>query len=154
MFTSVPKEVVKALLILFRLAYCGFFDWYSDREEQELRYGGKLKWKDPKIIFTVADLKECGIEVTIEWDGYGLLKATHTHQLPTDTITYNFSHFTIQEFLCAVYISILSKEEQKHLLSEHFSDYPDVFMFLCGVTELASIEMFQLVFSKIIRLSR
>ena len=60
-------------------------------------------WKDTKIIFTVADLKECDMEVTAEWDGYGFLKAMLTHRLPTDTITYNFSHLTIQEFLCAVY---------------------------------------------------
>ncbi|XP_065903428.1 NACHT, LRR and PYD domains-containing protein 3-like isoform X2 [Dysidea avara] len=142
--TGVPKEAVRTLLLLCRIAYHGFFDWYSDREE-----GGWRKWKDPKIIFTVADLKECGIEVTAEWDGYGLLKATHTHQLPTDTITYNFSHLTIQEFLCAVYISTLSQEEQQRLLSEHFRDYPNVFIFLCGVTGLVSSEMFQFVFSKL-----
>ncbi|XP_065901515.1 NACHT, LRR and PYD domains-containing protein 3-like isoform X2 [Dysidea avara] len=142
--TGVPKEAVTTLLLLCRLAYCGFFDWYSDREE-----GWWRKWKDPKIIFTVADLKECGIEVTAEWDGYGLLKATHTHQLPTDTITYNFSHLTIQEFLCAVYISTLSQEEQQRLLSEHSSDYPNVFIFLCGVTGFVSSEMFQFVFSKL-----
>jgi len=87
--------------------------------------------------------------VTAEWDGYGLLKATHTHQLPTDTITYNFSHLTIQEFLCAVYISTLSQEEQQYLLSEHFDNYPNVFIFLCGVTGLVSDEMFQFVFSKL-----
>ncbi|XP_065900737.1 NACHT, LRR and PYD domains-containing protein 3-like isoform X3 [Dysidea avara] len=146
--TGVPKEAVRTLLLLCRLAYHGFFDWYSDREEDR-RYGDKKKWKDPKIIFTVADVKECGIEVTAEWDGYGLLKATHTHQLPTDTITYNFSHLTIQEFLCAVYISTLSQEEQQRLLSEHFSDYPNVFIFLSGVTGLVSGEMFQFVFSKL-----
>ena len=141
--TDVPKEAVTTLLLLCRLAYCGFFDWYFARGEVW------WEWKDPKIIFTVADLKECGIEVTAEWDGYGLLKATHTHQLPTDTITYNFSHLTIQEFLCAVYISTLSQEEQQRLLSEHSSDYPNVFVFLCGVTGFVSSEMFQFVFSKL-----
>jgi len=111
---GVPKEAVRTLLLLCKLSYCGFFDWYSDRMEDD----GWIKWKDPKIIFTVADLRECGIEVTAEWDGYGFLKATHTHQLPTDTITYNFSHLTIQEFLCAAYISTLSQEKQQHLLTE------------------------------------
>jgi len=86
--------------------------------------------------------------VTAEWDGYGLLKATHTHQLPTDTITYNFSHLTIQEFLCAIYISTLSQEEQQRLLNKYFIDYPNVFIFLCGVTGLVPSEMFQFVFSK------
>jgi len=96
------------------------------------------KWKDPKIIFTTEDLIECGIEVTADWDGYGLLKVTHIHQLPTDTITYNFTHLTIQEFLCAVYISTLSNQEQQRLLSKHFIDYPNVFIFLCGLTAVAS----------------
>ena len=137
--TGVPKEAVRTLLLLCRLAYRGFFDWYSER--------GWTKLKNPKIIFTVANLKECGIEVTAEWDGYGLFKATHTHQLPTDTITYNFSHLTIQEFLCAVYISMLSKKEQQYLLSKHFSDYPNVFIFLFGVTRIVSSEMFQFVVS-------
>ena len=139
---GVPKETVRTLLLLCRLAYHGFFDWNSDNAEEFRR-----KWKDPKIIFTVADLKECGVEVTAEWDGYGLLKATHTHQLPTDTITYNFSHLTVQEFLCAVYVSILSQREQHRLLSEHFSDYPNVFIFLCGVTGLVSNKMLQFVLS-------
>ena len=48
------------------------------------------------------DLKECGIEMTAEWDGYGLLNVAHTHQLPTDIATYNFAHKTIQEFLFCV----------------------------------------------------
>ena len=120
--TSVPKEAVQTLLLLCTLAYRGFFNWYSER--------GWTKWKDPKIIFTVADLKECSIEMTAEWDGYGLFKATHTHQLPTETIMYNFSHLTIQEFLCTVYISTLSTKEQQRLLSKHFSGYPNVFIFL------------------------
>ena len=146
---GVPKEAVKTLLLLCRIAYYGFFEWYSDRESKEyiFEFLHTKKYKDPKIIFTVADLNECGIEVPDEWDGYGLLKATHTHQLPIDTITYNFSHLTIQEFLCAVYISTLSQEKQLHLLSEHFNDYPNVFMFLCGVTGLVSPEIFQFVFS-------
>jgi len=138
--TGAPKEASRTVLLLCRLAFSSFFDCYSDREGW---------WKDPKIIFTVADLKECGIEVTAEWDGFGLLKATHTHQFPTDTITYNFSHLTIQEFLCAVYISTLSQEEQQRLLSEHFSHFPNVFIFLCGITALVSNEMFFFVFSKL-----
>ena len=147
--TGVPTEAVRTLLLLCRLAFSGFFYWYSDRKEYVQVLNQTKKWKDPKIIFTEADLKECGIEVTAEWDGYGILKATHIHQLPTDTITYNVSHLTIQEFLCAVYISTLSQVEQLCLLGEHFSDYPNAFIFLCGVTGLVSSEMFQFVFSKL-----
>jgi len=139
--TGVPEEAVRTLLLLCKLSFYGFF---AERVE-----GDKKKCIDPKMIYTVADLKESGIEVTAEWDGYGLLKATHIHQLPTDFIAFNFSHLTIQEFLCAVYILTLSQEEQNHLLSEHFSDYPNVFIFLSGLMELTPSKMFQLVFSKL-----
>jgi len=139
--SGVPKVAAVTLLLLCKLAYRGFFDWYYDSKYS--------KNKHPKIIFTVADLQECGVEVTTEWDGYGLLKATHTHQLPTDIITYNFLHLTIQEFLCAVYISTLSLEEQQRLLSRYFRDYPNVFIFLCGLTRLVSSDMFQFVLSKL-----
>ena len=101
----------------------------------------------------MADLKECRIEVTAEWDGYGLLKATHTHQLPTDTITYNFAHLTIQEFLCAVYTLTLPQEEQQRLLSKHFSDFPNIFVFLCGLSRLESSETLQFMISKLPRIN-
>ena len=136
---GIPKEATITFLLTCKLAYHSFFNWYEQLDDS----------RDPKLIFTVADLKKCGIEVTADWDGYGLLKAAHTHQLPSDTITYNFAHLTIQEILCAVYIATLSQEEQQHLLSEHFTDYPNVFIFLSGLTGLVSCEMFRFIFSKL-----
>jgi len=138
---------VRTISALCKVAYRGFFDWCFDKEDH---IAGKIQWKDPKITFTLEDLKECGIEEIAEWDGYGLLKATHTHQLPTDTITYNFSHLTIQEFLCAVQVSMLTQEGLKRLLNdEHFRGYSNVFIFFCGLTGLQSREMCQFVFSKL-----
>ena len=84
------------------------------------------------------DLTQCGIEVTDDWYGYGLLKVEKIHDVPVDTITYNFAHLTIQEFLCAVYMSTLSDQEQQLILSEHFDDYPNVFIFFSGLTRLVS----------------
>ena len=46
---------------------------------------------------------------------------------------------------------MLSQEEQQCLLSKHFSDYPTVFRFLCGLTGLESSKMFWFVFSKLLR---
>jgi len=135
------NKAAGTLVVLSKLAYRGFFDRYS---------GGGHWWKeDLNLIFTVHDLIQCGIEVTADWDGYGLLKVTHTHQLPTDTITYNFAHLTIQEFLCAIYISTLSDQEQQRLLIKHFNDYPNVFIFLCGLIRLVSPVTSQFVFEKL-----
>ena len=73
-----------------------------------------------------------------------------SYQLSTDINTYNFNHLTVQEFLCAVHISlVLSQQEQLCLLREHFDDYPNVCTFVCGLTGLASSEIFQFIYSKL-----
>jgi len=84
------------------------------------------------------DLIQCGIEVTDDWDGYGLLKYDKIDDVPVDMITYNFAHLTIQEFLCSVYMSTLSSQEQQRIMSEHFDDYPNVFIFLCRLVSPAT----------------
>ena len=143
MLRGIPKEAVGIVLCLSRLAYRGFFDWYC--------YGkySWMKWKEPKIIFTESDLIQCDIEVTTNFDGFGLLKATQTHQLLTDINTYSFNHLTIQEYFCAVYISLQSQQEQHRLLREQFHEYPNVFTYVCGLTRLVSSEMFQFIYSKL-----
>ena len=148
MLRGIPKETVGIVLCLSRLAYRGFFDWYCHSEGED-EYGWEKKWKEPKIIFTESDLMQCDIEVTSDFDAFGLLKATHTHQLLTDINTYSFNHLSIQEFLCAVYISLQSQQEQLRLLREHFREYPNIFIFVCGLTGLASSEMFQFIYSKL-----
>jgi len=135
----IPEGAMITLFALSKLAYCGFFDWCSVRNN--------YWWeKDPKIIFTKEDLIQCGIEVTADWDGYGLLKVERIDVVPGDMITYNFAHLTIQEFLCAIYISTLSDQEQQQLLTNHFNDYPNVFIFLCGLTRLGSPATSQFVY--------
>ena len=143
MLRGIPKETVGIVLCLSRLAYRGFFDWYCHREDEE------EEWKEPKIIFTESDLVNCDIKVTSDFDGFGLLKATQTHQLLTDINTYSFNHLTIQEYFCAVYISLQSQQEQLRLLREHFHEYPNVFTYVCGLTGLASSEIFQFIYSKL-----
>ena len=145
---DIPKEAVGAVYLLCKLSYYAFFKSYSEMEEKN-KYGYVKRWKDPKIIFTESDLTDSGIEVTSEFEGFGLLKATHAHQLTSDTVTYNFLHLTVQEFLCSLYMSTLSQQEQLNLLSEHFTDYPNVMIFLCGLTRLASNEMIKFLHSKL-----
>ena len=147
MLRGIPKETVGIVLCLCRLAYRGFFDWYCNMEGE---YSWQRQWKDPRIVFTESELAQCDIEITSNFDGFGLLKVTEVHQVSVDINTYNFNHLTIQEFLCAVYVTLLSQQEQLCLVREHFDDYPNVFIFVCGLTGLASSEMFQFIFSKLI----
>ena len=142
MLRDIPKETVGIVLCLCRLAYRGFFDYIEDKYDWEM-------WKDPKIIFTESELAQCDIEVTSNFDGFGLLKGTEVHHLSMDINTYNFNHLTIQEFLSAVYITSLSQQEQLRVLREHFHDYRNVVTFVCGLTGLASSNMFQFIYYKL-----
>ena len=141
MLRNIPKETVGTVVCLSRLAYRGFFDWYCP-----IKKGWNELILDPKIIFTESDLRQCDIEVTSDFDGFGLLKGTQTQQLLTDINTYSFNHLSIQEFLCAVYISLQSQQEQLRLLMAQFDKYPNIFTFVCGLTGLTSNEMFQLIY--------
>ena len=68
-----------------------------------------------------------------------------------DSKAYNFSHLSIQEFLPSLYISSLPKGEQLQLMDKYFHDFPNVFIFLCGITGLKCNEMYHIiVYSKII----
>ena len=152
MLPGIPINAIGTVFLLCRLSFCGFFDWYTDKSEKR-SLGQVKKWKDPKIIFTMTDLAQCGIEVTSEFDGFSLLKATHLHEVPTDTSSYNFSHLTIQEFLTSLYITLLPQQEQISLVNDHFHSYPNVFIFLCGLTRLECNEMYQIVYSKLMQRS-
>ena len=44
MLIGIPKESIGIVLCLSRLAYRGFFDWYSHREGQ---YSWQLEFKEP-----------------------------------------------------------------------------------------------------------
>ena len=151
MLPGIPINVIGTVFLLCRLSYCAFFDWHIDMTKKYWS-GREKKWKDPKIIFTTEDLKQCSIEVTSEFDGFGLLKATHIHEVPTETSAYNFSHLSIQEFLSSLYIALLPQQEQLRLVNEHFRDFPNVFTFLCGLTRLQCNEMYQMMYSKLMTL--
>ena len=145
MLEGIPTEAVKTVCALSELAYYSFFGWCSGKE-------GYKSWGtkgEPKIIFTVEDLKQCGFQVTDEFDGFGLLKATYIHEVAAkDSCVYNFVHFNIQEFLCALYIATLSAEEQLQIYKkhQHHSSYHNVIVLYCGVTQLSCEEVLKEVF--------
>ena len=142
-FADIPSEEIKTILALSKLAYCGCFEWHSEGGYNRRR---KIKSVDPKIIFTESDLIQCGIEVTDNYDGHGLLQVETLYELTGDCVTYNFIHLTVQEFLCAVYMLTLSQEEQCHLLKEYFDVCPNIMILYCGLTRL---DFHQVVYSKL-----
>ncbi|XP_065908368.1 NACHT, LRR and PYD domains-containing protein 1-like isoform X2 [Dysidea avara] len=143
---DLPKEMTEMLLLLCKLAYHSFFDWSSVREKGFRR---KIV-KEPKIIFTEEDLVGSGIELTKEFDGQGLLQVATIYQLTRDSVTYNFVHLTVQEFLCALYICVaLSQEEQYHILQENFNILPNIATLLCGLTGLKSQEDLKFILSQL-----
>ena len=144
MLNDIPSEAVTTVCVLCELAYHAFFGWCSGRES----YKSWGKKGDPKIIFTVEDLKQCGFQITDDFDGLGLLKATYINELLYDTCTYNFVHLSIQECLCAVYIATLSEDEQLQIYKkhQHHRAYQNIFAFYCGLTQLSCKEVLEEVF--------
>ena len=145
MLEGIPTEAVKTVCALSELAYHSFFGWSSGKEDYK-SLGTK---GEPKIIFTVEELKHCGFQVTDEFDAFGLLKATYIHEVAVkDGCVYNFVHFNIQEFLCALYIATLSAEEQLQIYKKHrhHSSYHNVIALYSGITQLSCEEVLKEVF--------
>ena len=121
MLKGIPNQVMGTVFCLSRLAYHSFFDWYSKRDE----------YKIPKAAFTIENLMQCGLNATDQF--YGLLKIDKVSQFPTDNVTFSFTHFTIQDFMCALYITTLPQEEQEQLLKEDYHHYSNVVVFWSGL---------------------
>ena len=124
---DVPKEKLGSICLLSKLAFDGFF---------AVDENNRITKRNPKIIFVQNDLIQCEIVNTDNYDGHSLLKMETLHHFAGGQVTFNFIHLTIQEFLCAVYMLTLSKEEQYHLLNEYFDDYPNIMILYCGLTNL------------------
>ena len=144
MLEGIPRETVKMVCALSQLAYHSFFGWCDEKD-----YKSWGKERDPKIIFTVEDLKQYGFQVTDDFDGFGLLKATYIHEeVVGDSCTYNFVHLSIQECLCGLYIATLPAEEQLQIYKKHrYHDaYHNMFALYSGVTQLSCKEVLEEVF--------
>ena len=76
-----------------------------------------------KLIFTLEEIiAACPDIATIPGaiNGFGLLQAVQHFGLYTKTVTLNFLHFTIQEFLVAHYISQLPPNEELKVIETNF----------------------------------
>ena len=76
-----------------------------------------------KLIFTLEEIRAAcpgieGIEGAL--NGFGLLQAIQHFGLTGKTMTFNFVHFSIQEFLAAYHISQLPPDEELRVLEAKF----------------------------------
>ena len=130
-----PKEALKTLLLLSKLAYKSYFEWSDPMK-------AKNRERNPKIIYTNKDLTQCNITNSGN-DACGLLKATNTLFATGNTAVYTFNHLSVQEYFCALYISLLPEDQQLQLLKRHITDYPHIWPFYAGITKLRSPDVLQ-----------
>ena len=78
---------------------------------------------DDKLIFTLDEIKEAYpdiIAIPGAINGFGLLQAVEHFSLTGTTMTFNFLHFSIQEYLAAHYITNLPAVEELKIIKEKF----------------------------------
>ncbi|XP_065915924.1 protein NLRC3-like [Dysidea avara] len=76
-----------------------------------------------KLTFTLEEMRAAcsGIEaIEGALNGYGLLQAVQHFGLAGKTMTFNFVHFSIQEFLSAYHITQLPPDEEQRVLEAKF----------------------------------
>ena len=81
--------------------------------------------QENQLVFTVDEIKEVCPDINDNQgaiNGFGLLQTVqHYPQVGAGkTASFNFLHYTMQEFLAAFYVSTLSDEEQSSLMKETF----------------------------------
>ena len=128
------KEALETLFLLSKLAYKSYFEWSE--------HGWMQERNPPKIIYTNKELAHCNITNSGN-DACGLLKATNTLFATGNTAVYTFNHLSVQEYFCALYISLLPEDQQLQLLKDHITDYPHVWPFYAGITKLRLSVVFQ-----------
>ena len=129
------KEALQTMFLLSMLAYKSYFKWSIKKfiESESI---------SPKIIYTNADLTHCNITNSGN-DACGLLKATNTLFATGNTAVYTFNHLSVQEYFCALYISLLPEDQQLQLLKHHITEYPHLWPFYAGITKLRSPDVLQ-----------
>ena len=76
-----------------------------------------------KLVFTFDEIKAACPDIAAipgAINGFGLLQAVQHFGLTGKTITFNFLHFTIQEFLAAHHVAGLSPRKEFKILKEKF----------------------------------
>ena len=78
---------------------------------------------DDKLIFTLDEIKAACPDITTipgAIKGFGLLQAIEHFGLTGTTTTFNFLHFSIQEYLAAHHITNLPADEELRIIKDNF----------------------------------
>ena len=97
--------------------------------------------KTDKIVFTLSEIKDACPNLTMtsnNWNGLGLLKAVQyfSAEIGNDQVTFHFLHFSIQEYMAAWCISMMSTGKQIKLLQKTFWEhrYYNTWTLYVGIT--------------------
>ncbi|XP_065914845.1 protein NLRC3-like isoform X4 [Dysidea avara] len=93
-----------------------------------------------QLVFTLNEIKEyCPLIETINGaiNGFGLLQTVEHYGISRTTKTFNFTHFSVQEFLAAHYLANLSPQEELTFLKRNFwrDDHANMFMLYVALTK-------------------
>ena len=104
---NVPKPVLNIVYNLSELAFKGL--------------------QENKLVFTFDEIKQicpCIDEIVGAINGFGLLQVVehYPHKGAGTTKSFNFLHYTMQEFLAALHVSTLPSEQQSSLMERSFWD--------------------------------
>ena len=92
---------------------------------------------DDKLIFTLDEIKAACPDITAipgAIKGFGLLQAVEHFGLTGTMTTFNFLHFSIQEYLAAHYIANLPADEELRIIKDNFWSRIHYNMFTIYVT--------------------
>ena len=122
---DVPKQVLDIVYKLSELAFKGL--------------------QENKLVFTFDEIKQTcpNIDETVgAINGFGLLQAVehYPHKGVGKTTSFNFLHYTMQEFLAALHVSTLPSEQQSSLMEKTFWDghYNFMWMMFVGIVGVKS----------------
>ena len=110
-----------------------------DKVFEELTRLAYKALKIDKIVFRLNEIKAvCPNLATISsnWNGLGLLKTVQYFNAEIGNVTFHFLHFSIQEYMAALYISTLSDKKQIKLLKQTFWQhrYYNTWIMYVGIT--------------------
>ena len=123
---NVPKPVLDIIYKLSKLAFKGL--------------------QEKKLVFAFNEIKQScpySNEIVRTTNGFGLLQAVehYPHKGGVGkTTSFNFLHYTMQEFLAALHVSTLPSEQQSSLMNKTFWDghYNFMWMMLVGIVGVKS----------------